>query len=103
LYKHIHAEKVEILAIRLGISKAAFSSIFTKIMHASCRLSARELVAPPYAFSLDCEWSLLSIGLDFRACERKAGTADNTQETKYAFPHNAKFPLVEIDTPVNKI
>jgi hypothetical protein len=30
------------------------------------------------AVIIDCERSLLSAGLDFRACERKGGTADNT-------------------------
>ena len=42
---------------------------------------------------IDCERSVLSAGLDFRARERKGGTA----------AHNAKFPLVEIDTPVSQI
>ena len=34
-------------------------------------------------FPVDCERSLLSAGLDFRACERKGGTATTHQETKY--------------------
>ena len=29
-------------------------------------------------YMLDCKRSLLSAGLDFRACERKGGTANNT-------------------------
>jgi hypothetical protein len=51
-------------------------------------------------FPVDCERSLLSAGLDFRACERKGGTANNTSRNEI---HNAKFPLVEINTPVNQI
>jgi hypothetical protein len=44
-------------------------------------------------------------GLDFRACERKGGTADKTSrnEIRVAHVHYAKFPLVEIDVPVNQI
>jgi hypothetical protein len=44
--------------------------------------------APPYAcIFIDCERSLLSAGLDFRACERKGGTADNTSRNEIRVAH----------------
>jgi hypothetical protein len=42
---------------------------------------------------LDCERSLLSVGLDFRARERKGGTADNTSRNETALPTQRKIPI----------
>jgi hypothetical protein len=39
---------------------------------------------------IDCERSLLSAGLDFRARERKGGTADNTSRNETAFAHTTQ-------------
>ena len=39
---------------------------------------------------LDCERSLLSAGLDFRACERKGGTADNTSRNEIRVAHTTQ-------------
>jgi hypothetical protein len=40
--------------------------------------------------NLDCEWSLVSAGLNFRACERKGGTADNTSRNKISVAHTTQ-------------
>ena len=42
---------------------------------------------------VDCERSLLSAGLDLRACERKGGTADNISRNKTALPTQRKIPI----------
>jgi hypothetical protein len=44
---------------------------------------------------IDCERSLLSAGLDFRAGERKGkeGLLTTNQETKYALPTQRKIPI----------
>ena len=42
---------------------------------------------------LDCERSLLSAGLGFRARERKGGTADNTSRNETALPTQRKIPI----------
>jgi hypothetical protein len=39
---------------------------------------------------IDCERSLLSPGLDFRACERKGGTADNTSRNEIHVAHTTQ-------------
>ena len=39
---------------------------------------------------IDCERSLLSAGLDFRACERKGGTADNTSRNEIRVAHTTQ-------------
>ena len=40
-----------------------------------------------YLKFIDCERSLLSVGLDFQACKMKGGTADNTSRNeKYVLP-----------------
>jgi hypothetical protein len=43
-----------------------------------------------FPIRVDCERSLLSAGLDFRACERKGGTADDTST---ALPTQRKIPI----------
>jgi hypothetical protein len=43
----------------------------------------------PISF-LDCERSLLSAGLDLRACERKEGTADNTSRNEIRVAHTTQ-------------
>jgi hypothetical protein len=40
--------------------------------------------------TVDCERSLLSPGLDFRACERKGGTADNTSRNEIRVAHTTQ-------------
>ena len=40
--------------------------------------------------NLDCERSLLSAGLDFQACERKGGTADNTSRNEIRVAHTTQ-------------
>ena len=40
--------------------------------------------------NVDCERSLLSAGLDFRACERKGGTADNTSRNEIRVAHTTQ-------------
>ena len=42
---------------------------------------------------IDCERSLLSAGLDFRACERKGGMQTTHQEMKSALPTQRKIPI----------
>jgi hypothetical protein len=45
---------------------------------------------------IDCERSLLSVGLDFRARERKGGTADNTSRNEIRVAHTGtqrKIPI----------
>ena len=42
------------------------------------------------ANEVDCELSLLSAGLDFRACERKGGTADNTSRNEIRVAHTTQ-------------
>jgi hypothetical protein len=39
---------------------------------------------------VDCERSLLSAGLDFQACERKGGTADNTSINEIRVAHTTQ-------------
>ena len=39
---------------------------------------------------VDCERSLLSAGLDFQACERKGGTADNTSRNEIRVAHTTQ-------------
>jgi hypothetical protein len=39
---------------------------------------------------IDCERSLLSAGLDFRACERKGATADNTSRNEIRVAHTTQ-------------
>ena len=48
--------------------------------------------------TVDCERSLLSAGLDFQACERKGGTADNTSrnEIRVAQPRPRPSSLLYI-------
>jgi hypothetical protein len=43
--------------------------------------------------TIDCERSLLSAGLDFRAWEWKGGTADNTSRNETALPTQRKIPI----------
>jgi hypothetical protein len=43
--------------------------------------------------TIDCERSLLSAGLDFRAREGKGGTADNTSRNETALPTQRKIPI----------
>ena len=43
--------------------------------------------------TVDCERSLLSPGLDFRACERKEGLQTTHQEMKSALPTQRKIPI----------
>jgi hypothetical protein len=40
--------------------------------------------------TVDCERSLLSAGLDFQACERKGGTADNTSINEIRVAHTTQ-------------
>ena len=44
--------------------------------------------------NLDCELSLVSAGLNFGACERKGGTADNTSRNKISVAHTTQKYVV---------
>jgi hypothetical protein len=48
--------------------------------------------------SLDCERSLLSAGLDSRACERNGGTGDKTSRKEI----RPLFALVKLAPPLHK-
>ena len=64
-------------------------------------VTAKDLEMRLVLLCLDCEWS---VGLGFRACERRGRDCrQHIKKQNVCCPHNAKFPLVEIDTPVNQI
>jgi hypothetical protein len=52
-----------------------------------------------FNFVLDCERSLLSAGLAFRACEEKGGTADNTSRNEI----RPLLALVKLASPLHNI
>jgi hypothetical protein len=61
----------------------------------SWRLSVQERWGTYRSFCVnytrvDCERSLLSAGLDFQACERKGGTADNTSRNEIRVAHTTQ-------------
>ena len=53
-------------------------------------LTASEKAHRVVGYLLDCEWSLLSAGLYFRARERKGGTADNTSRNEIRVAHTTQ-------------
>jgi hypothetical protein len=74
------------------VSACMYFLVFYHVLFTCAKYFAfcRSRIFVSWDIVVDCERSLLSAGLDFRACERKGGTADNTSRNEIRVAHTTQ-------------